>query len=105
MYKKEGEEVNIECHAATGKWQVKTGANGGSGICYMGGVDKCEEAGVEEMRGGWEAYNGTSKAWEKQAGALVLAFVVCRVVGCCQETWNSKKGEECCRTCKSLLLP
>ena len=43
----------------------------------------------------------TSKAWEKQAGALVLAFAVCSVVGCCRETWNSKEGEECCRTCKS----
>ena len=53
------------------------------------------------MKCGWEVFNETSRAFEEQANAFVLPFAVCSISGCCRETWDSKEGGECCRTCKT----
>ena len=85
IYKKEGRDVYIEYHAATGKWHVKEKAKAdrGSNTRSMTSVDECEEAGgVEEVRCGWEVYNATSQAFEQQAGAVVVRKAsVVRVFG------------------------
>ena len=72
VYKREDTKSWIEYSAATQKWQVKPKASRGTSSSWMESVGVCAGTDtVDDVTGGWNAYNATNKVWAIQHGASI----------------------------------
>ena len=72
VYKREDADSWIEYNGERKRWQVKSGGNRGTGSCWMGTTGNCEEAlTIENVTCGWEAWDTSSKRWERQEEVVV----------------------------------
>jgi hypothetical protein len=73
VYKKDGADTRIEYGPDKDQWRLKPASSKEPDAAYMHSLGTQKEAGVvEEVTGGWNVYDSTTKVWSVQAGVRVV---------------------------------